>query len=152
VEQELARIASNSHGVVSRAQLLRAGVTVDEIRHLSGAVGTSDGVLPLMVNRAPVTQPAPRPTQAQPAAPTQRDSASQRADGLRNCRGQARSTMSLSAEAQQKTERICDAAAGGSVAQIRRAARAACIVVVEDTTKKGSSERAARLEDCGLIA
>jgi hypothetical protein len=50
VEQELARIASNSHGVVSRAQLLRAGVTVDEIRHLSGAVGTSDGVLPLMVH------------------------------------------------------------------------------------------------------
>jgi hypothetical protein len=33
VEQELARIASHSHGVVSRAQLLRAGVTVDEIRH-----------------------------------------------------------------------------------------------------------------------
>ena len=33
MEQELARIASHSHGVVSRAQLLRAGVTVDEIRH-----------------------------------------------------------------------------------------------------------------------
>jgi very-short-patch-repair endonuclease len=32
VEQELARMASASHGVVTRAQLLRAGVTVDEIR------------------------------------------------------------------------------------------------------------------------
>jgi very-short-patch-repair endonuclease len=33
VEQELARIASAAHGVVTRAQLLRAGVTLSEIRH-----------------------------------------------------------------------------------------------------------------------
>ena len=32
VEEELARIASARHGVVTRAQLLRAGVTADEIR------------------------------------------------------------------------------------------------------------------------
>jgi Transcriptional regulator, AbiEi antitoxin len=32
VEQELARIANAGHGVVTRAQLLRAGVTADEIR------------------------------------------------------------------------------------------------------------------------
>ena len=32
VERELARIASASHGVVTRAQLLSAGVTADEIR------------------------------------------------------------------------------------------------------------------------
>jgi very-short-patch-repair endonuclease len=33
VEEELARIAGAAHGVVTRAELLQAGVTVDEIRH-----------------------------------------------------------------------------------------------------------------------
>jgi very-short-patch-repair endonuclease len=32
VEQELARLAGSSHGVVTRAELLRAGLTVDEIK------------------------------------------------------------------------------------------------------------------------
>jgi hypothetical protein len=32
VEEELARLAGASHGVVTRARLLRAGVTRDEIR------------------------------------------------------------------------------------------------------------------------
>ena len=127
--------------IVALALLALGGCGGDEKR----ADETSEATVP------PVTQPAPRPTQAQPAAPTQRDSASQRADALRNCRGQARSTTSLSAEAQQKTERICDAVAGGSAAQITRAARAACIVVVQDTTKKSAPERAEGLENCGLI-
>jgi putative AbiEi antitoxin of type IV toxin-antitoxin system len=33
VEQKLARIASAAHGIVTRAQLLRSGVSIDEIRH-----------------------------------------------------------------------------------------------------------------------
>jgi hypothetical protein len=37
VEQELARIAGRSHGVVTRAELLRAGITAEEIR---GRLGT----------------------------------------------------------------------------------------------------------------
>ena len=36
MEQELARIASAAHGVVTRAQLLRAGVTPAEIKHRLG--------------------------------------------------------------------------------------------------------------------
>jgi hypothetical protein len=33
VEREMARIAGAAHGVVTRAQLLRAGISVDEIRY-----------------------------------------------------------------------------------------------------------------------
>src|ERR671937_890686 len=33
VEQELARIASSQHGIVTRADLVRAGITADEIKH-----------------------------------------------------------------------------------------------------------------------
>jgi len=112
---------------------------------------TDDRPAVTQATAATVTKPAARSSPSQPTAPKQRDSASQRADALRNCRGQARSTTSLSAEAQHKAERICDAAAGRSAAQIKRAARAACIVVVQDTTTKGSSARAAKLENCDLI-
>jgi hypothetical protein len=33
VEQKLARMASTAHGVVTRPQLLRSGISIDEIRH-----------------------------------------------------------------------------------------------------------------------
>ena len=37
VERELARIAHDAHGVVTRAELLRAGITADEIKHRLGS-------------------------------------------------------------------------------------------------------------------